>query len=434
MSTFRSGQDPEVWWLGTASNTFIQGSGVEGLTIDAQSGTTTAALMFQNAYDVFVRNVRIIGGNRGHISTRQVGRLSILDSYLYSANAFGGLAYGIDILASSGFLMQNNICHYMVTCRIGPAAGSVSAYNYAIDTSYAGGTDAKNYFSWFGTHDAGGGMELWEGNQANGFISDFPHGQSPLYTFFRNHFRGVDERTTSPVGPENRFVFGLQAYSRGYSIVGNVLGLNSLTFAYNCYAGVSGCASEASSADDLYVYYLGHSRGGSTVADSIVWTSLLRWGNYDTVSDAVRWCGNSSNTGWATTCSSTSEVPTTGITRLNGNPVPSTETLPESFYLSSQPSSWWRTPWGTPAWPPIGPDVTGGDHPDSGLGGRSYKIPARLCYDNATVDSGYTVTQRDRGLLLFNADTCYLSTNRHRFAPSINLRRASASDVTLVSR
>jgi len=138
-------------------------------------------------------------------------------------------------------------------------------------------------------------------------------------------------------------------------------------------------------------------------------TTLLRWGNYDTVNDAARFLA--------------SEIPTSGVRSLNGNFVPATQTLPASFFLPGKPS-WFTTPWGEPAWPPIGPDVTGGNHPDPGLNGHAYKIPARLCYENSPVDSGYSVIQRDRGFLLFNATACYQQTTSDTSPPAApqNLR------------
>src|SRR5581483_6473395 len=74
--------------------------------------------------------------------------------------------------------------------------------------------------------------------------------------------------------------------------------------------------------------------------DTRVGATVLRWGNYDVFSNAVRW--------------NSSEVPS-GISPY-ANAVPASTTLPASFYLPGRPS-WWGTPWGTPAWPAIGPDV-----------------------------------------------------------------------------
>ena len=132
------------------------------------------------------------------------------------------------------------------------------------------------------------------------------------------------------------------------------------------------------------------SQGGAWVIDALTKQSLLRWGNYDVVSGAVRWCGNSTSPEWYTICNSISEIPTTGIKFINDNPVPASTTLPASFYLLARPL-FWPTRWGTPPWPAIGPDVEGGTAPD-GVDGRSYAIPAQLCYTNTPVDPSYQKT------------------------------------------
>jgi hypothetical protein len=63
-----------------------------------------------------------------------------------------------------------------------------------------------------------------------------------------------------------------------------------------------------------------------------------------------------------------------------------THALPASFFLSSQPS-WWHTAYGTPPWPAIGPDVTGGNVDNSTLGGHVNQIPAELCYNGLSRDA-----------------------------------------------
>jgi len=73
------------------------------------------------------------------------------------------------------------------------------------------------------------------------------------------------------------------------------------------------------------------------------------------------------------------------------NPVPTQQRVPNSYYLSGKPGFWPATI----PWPPIGPDVTGGDGP----GGHAYRNPAHVCYDNTAKDSN--------GILNFNAYNCY---------------------------
>jgi hypothetical protein len=79
--------------------------------------------------------------------------------------------------------------------------------------------------------------------------------------------------------------------------------------------------------------------------DAVTPDTILRWGNYDYASAAVRW--------------EASEIPTDAT-------VPGTHTLPASLYLAAKPA-WF----GDAAWPPIGPDVAGYVTP----------IPAVTCFD-----------------------------------------------------
>lgn len=74
-----------------------------------------------------------------------------------------------------------------------------------------------------------------------------------------------------------------------------------------------------------------------------------------------------------------------------------THTLPASFYLSSEPTTWWAP--GIP-WPPIGPDVTGGLSEGFGYVNMN---PAMNCYMN--VMGG--VAGGAGSPLTFNANSCY---------------------------
>jgi len=132
---------------------------------------------------------------------------------------------------------------------------------------------------------------------------------------------------------------------------------------------------------DSAVFYHGYS---VTTApnDTPLLHSMLRWGNWDAVTQTTRFVA--------------AEIPTTGITFINGNAVPVTQVIPKSFFLSAKPS-WWGSAFGNPPWPPIGPDVTGGDMPNAG--GHAYKIPARLCYEHSPVDGANPYR-------LFNAANC----------------------------
>jgi hypothetical protein len=126
----------------------------------------------------------------------------------------------------------------------------------------------------------------------------------------------------------------------------------------------------------------------------------MRWGNWDNVTNGVRW--------------QSSEVPS-AIPNYP-NTVPPNQNLPASLYLNAQPS-FWNTPWGTPKWPPIGPDVVGGNITNSPTGGHADKIPARLCFEHMSDHPDYPAGT----VKLFDANACYISAGGSAPAPPTGL-------------
>jgi hypothetical protein len=114
--------------------------------------------------------------------------------------------------------------------------------------------------------------------------------------------------------------------------------------------------------------------------DPMVATTLFRWGNFDVATNAVHFTA--------------SEVPS-GVSPY-GNAVPASQALPFSFYLASKPGFWPATK----PWPPIGPDVTGGNV--TGLAGHVYTNPAKDCF---TAMGG--PADGSGAVLTFNAASCY---------------------------
>ena len=121
---------------------------------------------------------------------------------------------------------------------------------------------------------------------------------------------------------------------------------------------------------------------------------MMRWGNYDTVNNAVRFVN--------------AEVPSSLV--QYANPVPAGQSLPASFYLSAKPSWFGATPWLA-----IGPEVTGGEH----TAGHAYKIPTRVCWEQGTIDTAYG----SANVRLFKPDVCYGSvTSPPTLSDPTNLR------------
>jgi hypothetical protein len=413
-NNMRFSQAPGAWW--NFSNSLCTQCGAENLTFDhtATASSNTSAINILDCYQCWLENIRdIYGGRRNHIYLVQSEAGVIRDSYFFqSFSKSSGGGYGIDPVESSDYLIENNIFDEVPAPIVGEQyCGFIVGYNFTWNNN-PGGSLIETYPS----HDPGSMMNLYEGNYINAISQDTQHGSSPTFTYFRNDIPGqqpvpVDVNTG---GFQNQTPFELQALQHGTNIIGNTLGIITCSGGtYNgrpadensqCTGGsAAGAAwhigyetSPATSSSNCYrtIYTLGWSFGcsasgaGSLVSDTGVENTLMRWGNYDTVHAAVQW--------------NSSEVPTTGIPFLNGNPVPATHTLPASFYYNSKPA-WYLSPYNaTLPFPPIGPDVTGGDL--AGLGGHAYRNPARLCYQNTAQDStNYPST----AIIKFDASNCY---------------------------
>lgn len=399
----RTGQTPHAYWLNGSP---ISNAGFENLTIDYSSGTSGMYLM--NAANVWIKGVRFINNTSGTgesygLFTLQSAHITVRSNYFYgrpgdSCGNFPLANYIYSDQQVSDAVVENNIFHTNVDAMMpnDPAGRNVFAYNY-VDNSYIGVAGSQ-------MHSGNVMMDLWEGNNMESFMGDVTHGSHFFNTLFRNHFDGTSHNSSCTTG----FAMGILTNNRFFNAIGNVIGSTS----YTSYE----TTLNTNNADSVFnLGWNGNNSGSVVTTDTNVKRTLMRWGNWDlftSTSDTgsndqtgIRWCGNSSNTGWSTTCSSTSEVPS-GIANFS-NAVPASTTLPASFYLSSQPS-WWVTPYGTPAYPAIGPDVASGTAPNTSgtpTGGHANKIPARLCFENAGNDAGYA-TSSPR-IKAFDATTCF---------------------------
>lgn len=415
MPNWRSSQTPQAWWTGSSSTPkFV---GIEAMTVDNNTGNGTSAnIAFGDVKDMWTKNVRTLHGNRSHVNLYGTLHITYRDSYLFGNTTGGELSYGWETNLSTSYLVENNICHHLQSCMtMGEGnTGNVFGYNFAIDSYYICSSSspcpqwmqASSY-----NHTVAIVLTLFEGNDGIGFTADNIHGPAFFTTGFRNRWQGYDPEGGSVGGKSSQTVaVHIYAFNRFYNMVGNVLGDNRRPHtAYQNFPAL-GSTVGPSADKDVSIYQLGWSGDGrkdvdtgTIINDLLVKSTLLRWGNWDTVTSTsdtssndttgVRWCGNSSNTAWSTTCSSTSEVPT-GLA-LYANTVPSTETLPNSLYLSAKPS--WM---GTDAWPAIGPDVTSGTVTNTG--GHVKQIPARRCFYDVMGGVG-----NESSPLTFNATSCY---------------------------
>jgi hypothetical protein len=393
MANWRSGQKPQAWF----PTTTITGDGVEDFSIDVSGSNGTSTFVLNNAYECWMKGMRSVVPARAHIQTNVVKNLVVENNYFYQGQSHGAVSYGAEFDVASDNLYLNNICQQETdSCpnNNGGAEGNVFAYNFAID-------DVNTTAGWFipssFRHAGGDAFNLDEGNISVGYEADDIHGTHHLATIFRGYYEGNQNAGCGGAAVNTcnaqTTPMNLYASNRYLNVIGNVLGDPSRTqiTVYQYDSAATGDTHNCTGTGGCYaIYTMGYndnSGWSSNSGTAGAWCAtpacssfvahdpqtsayLLRWGNWDSVTNAVRFCGNSSDTGWSTTCASTSEIPISlpACSFCNGTPsfsnaVPTLgdtgtgqSAMPASFYYSSQPSFLTGRPW-----PLIGPDVTSGN-------------------------------------------------------------------------
>ncbi len=384
MPNWRADRSPGAWWSGDSA---ISGSGVEDLSLDSRSVSSGGGIVtFYNASGCWMKGIRSLFARDSHVKFWQSARNTVKDSYFYGNQVSQSQSYGTDTYLASDNLVENNIFEHITVPNMNETSmGDVYAYNFSIDNFYNNGSNKDNGISLHSayTHAGGNAFFLWEGNAYDGLNLENFHGPAHFVTAYRNWFVGRQAGKTSRTAPIIN-----QSFQRYTNVVGNVLGDSTYHVAYTSKAGDS---STAQCDRSIYTLGWGGNCGNWTTQDCSgyvgcpqpdlkVETSLLRWGNYDTVSNANRFVAG--------------EVPT-GAAKYP-NTVPSSQTLPPSLYLPGRPG-WWTA---GAAWPPHGPDVTGGDI--SNVAGHANKIPSHLCFEGLSNDGSNAFKS-------FRASSCYAS-------------------------
>lgn len=272
-SNWNSAQSPYAHWVSSP----LTGSGIEDLSVDVvTTGSTNNPIAFNTTLNCWVKGCRLIGGHTKIMDVFFAPRSSIVNNYVTSMVG-GALAYPISLDNSGDILELNNIITYAGGPIIDePESGDVIAYNYSRD--YWGQINNQFTQNWFDDHTAAWQFSLLEGNQLGIVNEDAVHGTHDLNTFFRNQITTFDGFTQLT---KNTSAFFLRWGARFMNVIGNVLGTPSWNTQYECTA--PSCVSS-----DFTIYTLGTS-SGPVFNDGLVKPTLMRWGNYDTVNNAVQW-------------------------------------------------------------------------------------------------------------------------------------------------
>jgi hypothetical protein len=370
-STFK-GTTPQAVWPTTTGT----GIGIEDLSIDVSSFTPERVFDTSNTSNSWIKHVRSIDPGRSNVNLSFTVFFTISDSYFFRTLSHSTVSYGLEFQGGCSNLIENNILQWISAPIVSNGGcGNVIAYNFAVNDQWDNNLSIMFAGGW--AHNGGSEFNLYEGNDWPGVNFDIQHGSQHLFTLYRNYMWGRERGATDTTNAAN-----VRSLNRFMSYLGNVMGTSGYHTVYKCDWGVS-CADEPHS-----ILSFGSGYGGTDgpVNDARVSQSAYLWGNWDVVTSTAdntsgdqtgtRWCGNSSNTGWTTRCSSTSEVPS-AIGGSYQQSIPSTETLPPSLYRSSKPAFMKSSD----PWPFYGPDVTHAS-PISNTGGHAAHNLAAQCYYN----------------------------------------------------
>lgn len=387
---------------------FRWGIGLEGGSFDSSGQTGQDQINFRFCYGCWIKGIRAIGGSGsggdGFIPIIYDLNDLVMSNYFWTHYNIGSTGSETQVLSNAEYvLFLNDIVQAgPPVFSQGGLLGDVYAYNYSRDGAISGGSSNYQYVNnmWV-THNPGDFFILHESNQEGQIQDDSIHGSHNLNTFFRNAYIG--DPPYLAINTKSKSM-DWQGVSRFENAIGNVLGW-SLTTTYQ----VDTTTSQPN--NYIAVFQIGTDNGPTR--DPSALTFSYRWGNYDVITQNVRWCGNSSSPDWSL-CGGVSEVPTSlsGAAAPFDQSIPSSTTLPPSFFLPVQTAyanggtglNWWKvctnyptcSTFTTEPYPPIGPDVSGGAIHGSalvtgGYGGHAYDIPAYVAWKNLPIDTSFQI-------------------------------------------
>jgi hypothetical protein len=346
----RYGED----WMGPNPVPATKWSGVEDLYLE--KGSDGNISLNTCAY-CWVRNVESKHTIGSSIGLESCFRCEVRDSYIHTSDDPnpGGGGYLLSIArGSADNLVENNAVwnanKVMVMRATG--GGNVIAYNYFEDgwISYAPGWVESGANA---SHMTTPHFELFEGNQAFNFDGESTWGNSIYITALRNHLTSK-RRSIPPLQLTDEGYRRAISLAHGhwwYTFIGNVLGYSGMS-----PAPFSGFAYEVTypwDEDPVGMWKLGVGNDWGP-ADPKVLSTVIRHGNFDYVTNSVKW-----------------------------DPTISDHTLPASLYLAGKPAFFGSYPW-----PWVDPTGTT----------KLYTLPARARFDSGNLNpSTYPLTVTKAG-------------------------------------
>lgn len=411
MPNWASAKSTGAWW----PTTTLQNAGIRDLTIDMSASTANGGpIIIWDCIGCFVYQVETILGSRNHIGVRFSKNVTVQSNYMYSDSVTGTSSYAVEVFDDSDVLVTNNICQQVVECAVqtGGGSGGVFAYNFPV-SSDSSSTAFMTQMDFF--HASGDSFSLAEGEIVSGVEEDNTHGTHHFFTHARNVLEGWAppsscNGTACTVNTVADFILGGSRYG---NVIGNLVGQSGYHTVSGTlyYASIAGTQCGNPTWKTIFMVGCGTASatflsdptntGSSTVVfDPLTINSLMLYNNYDVITGTA--CTATSGGCTASKASAFNDI--TGSPSVNVG-LASPGTMPPSFVFAAPPT-WHQNAGASIPWPPIGPDVTGGNLLlcTSGTYNGSYVTTGSQC-------NGGTSTSAYAGHANANAAmACYLNT------------------------
>jgi len=289
---WRSSQSPGAWW--SSSPAF--NAGIENMYVLIP--LSAQGVEFFNCTGCWIKGLALVASTAVTDMTSPWHALSLTlsnhctvrDSYHFGGGNVD--TYGFGVTMGSDDLFENNIGQYPGEGIINNSdcEGCVASFNFAVGTYYGSSSN------WIEGSDVFHGVQLYqlfEGNIGEGIYADASHGTHANNTFFRNRWDGRELNGVNQTSSNTSVIWSTGA--RYNNIIANVFGTPGY---HTNYKAVSGASSNTVSSSTITL----GAYPEEPTNDPYVTVSSFLWGNWNSVSNAVLWCGNSSDTGWATIC------------------------------------------------------------------------------------------------------------------------------------
>jgi len=407
--TLSASLNPSYSYFNTPTSNFV---GLENLTIDGKNttgsgGAGNALVAFWNTYGCWVKGV-------------EAKNIPVFAFFFYMSLSDEVVANyvhdGLDSNESHAFVLYKDADNFLIENNIATnlwslvmtdnTIGTVIDYNFSYNNRtgpYQGPyfSSGASQVAAYNIHFGHGMMDLFEGNVGEQWQNDGYHGSASHQTLFRNWFNGLNGLTASSKYPaSNRIMIEINQHGYYHNVVANVLG-DSSWVPSQYEMNTQNWTGDASTA---VIYRLGYpNMGNNSLCDSGYWNNvqtnsgcllqnpsypgqwmpawqdtfpfssggfnfqgvkptLIRTANFDYLHNSV-WNDFKD-----------SAMTTAEVTNLK---------IPASLYYSAIPS-WWPS---SIAWPPVGPDVTGGN-----IDTHVNKIPAQVCYEQGMMPDCFQTT------------------------------------------